>query len=116
MRARGPFGMLNDLQIQRLRDSIQEGADLSRDEMSALVRELEEAHRNLSLLEKKEESYLGEIQRLNSVVAQLIEYIETIADIAGDASAAAVTSDEIKRRAIEMIIRSVNQVKETLPR
>jgi len=75
--------MLNDLQLQRLEDSIQ-NSDLSRDEISRLVGELEQSYRTLLTFDAKEQSYVTEIQRLNSVVMQLMEYVETIAEIAGD--------------------------------
>ncbi|HVT04435.1 MAG TPA: hypothetical protein VHL58_13790 [Thermoanaerobaculia bacterium] len=98
---------LSELEAGAQRDGALPSAILK--ELFAEVREQQEKYR---VSEQLQGAYIEEIHRLNDLVRELIEYVESVAEIAQDGQEANDVSTDIKRRAMNLIITSVRSLRE----
>jgi|GEM_PF-3390984 len=79
---------------------------------TSLLGEIRRLHQKVREAERLEAAYVDEIHRLNELVRDLIEYVESVAEIAQDDSRGDDVSSDIKRRAVNLIITSVRNLRE----
>ncbi len=60
-----------------------------------------------------EQAFIDEIQRMNALVRNLAEYVETIADAMSDSLQSDEITSELKKRVIDLILRSSKSIRQT---
>lgn len=98
--------------LEKIRSTLRSARKLREEEASLLLEEIDRLRQESAAGQGRETIYLEEIDRLNSLLWQLVEYVDTIADVVGDTE---VTDDstpaDIKRKAVNLIIQSVREMK-----
>lgn len=79
----------------------------------ALLDEIEALRDKVIHAETMENSYIEEIQRMNNLVNDLASYVETMGDAVSDSLGTNGIAAELRRRVVEMILRSSKSVKES---
>lgn len=99
--------MLTEERLSELESASTRGAGITSDVLLELIAEIREQQEKNKAGEKLQGAYVDEIHRLNDLVGELIEYVESVAEIAQDGPEPNDVSTDIKRRAVNMIITSV---------
>jgi hypothetical protein len=63
----------------------------------------------------RESAFVDEIQRLNGLIRELFEYVDTIAETIEDSFGSNEVASQVKQRAVKMIIESVQRLRDEHP-
>lgn len=103
---------LTSNKLEKIRSTLRSARKLREEEASLLLEEIDRLRKESAASQGRETIYLEEIDRLNSLLWQLVEYVDTIADVVGDTEVPDdSTPADIKRKAVNLIIRSVREMK-----
>lgn len=95
-----------DTACDRARTLLEAGADVTQELAAELVAEVESLRDQLSLSTTFEQAYVDEIQRMNVLVQELAEYVETIADAMADSLGSDEIPAQLKRQVVRLILQS----------
>ena len=105
-------GILTEERLGELEAGAQRDGALPSAILKELFAEVREQREKYQVSEQLQGAYIEEIHRLNGLVRELIEYVESVAEIAQDGHEANDVSSDIKRRAMNLIITSVRSLRE----
>ena len=104
--------MIDESKEQALAEALGRGEAVGDVEIGALIeshRQMREQHRMILNLEA---GYIDEIQGLNGLVKELLDYVDAIADVVADTLDSSDVPNDIKKRAVAIIIESVKHLKQ----
>jgi len=90
----------------RARALLEEGADVPRELVAELVAEVDSLRDQLSLSTTFEQGYVDEIQRMNILVQELSDYVETVADAVADSLGSDEITAQLRRQVVKLILQS----------
>jgi hypothetical protein len=95
----------------RARALLDAGADVPQELVVALVSEIDSLRDQLSLSSTFEQGYIDEIQRMNALVQELAEYVETIADAVSDSLGSEEITAQLRRQVVRLILQSAQAMR-----
>lgn len=97
--------------LEEARALIAAGSDVPPELVSALVAEIDALRDQLALSGNFEQGYIDEIQRMNLLVKELADYVETIADAVSDSLGNEEITAQLRRHVVKLILESTQAVR-----
>lgn len=97
--------------LEEARALIAAGSDVPPEIVSALVAEIDALRDQLALSGTFEQGYIDEIQRMNLLVKELAEYVDTIADAVSDSLGSEEITAQLRRHVVKLILESTQAVR-----
>lgn len=86
-------------------------ADIPRELVVRLVAEIDMLRDQLSLSATFEQGYVDEIQRMNVLVQELSDYVETVADAVADSLGSDEITAQLRRQVVKLILQSTHAMR-----
>ncbi len=96
---------------EEVRELIDAGADVPRELVKALAAEVDSLRDQLALSGTFEQGYVNEIQRMNALVLELADYVETIADAVSDSLGSDEITAQLRRQVVKLILQSTQAMR-----
>ncbi|MFA6955703.1 MAG: hypothetical protein WC538_07515 [Thermoanaerobaculia bacterium] len=90
----------------KVRELLEAGVDVPRELVVELLAEIDSLRDQLSLSTTFEQGYVDEIQRMNILVQELADYVETIADAVADSLGSDEITAQLRRQVVKLILQS----------
>jgi hypothetical protein len=90
----------------RARALLEAGGDVPRELIVELLSEIDSLRDQLSLSTTFEQGYVDEIQRMNILVQELADYVETVADAVADSLGSDEITAQLRRQVVKLILQS----------
>lgn len=87
------------------------GGDVPRAHVADLVAEVDSLRDQLTLSATFEQGYVDEIQRMNALVLELAEYVETVADAVSDSLGSDEITGQLRRQVVKLILQSAQAMR-----
>lgn len=97
--------------LEEARALIAAGENVPRSLVVALIEEIDALRDQLLLSATFEQSYIDEIQRMNLLVKELADYVETIADAVSDSLGSDEVMAQLRRHVVKLILESSQAVR-----
>ncbi|MGK2857109.1 MAG: hypothetical protein ACSLFQ_07875 [Thermoanaerobaculia bacterium] len=104
----------NQVRASRLEEAralLAAGSDVPPELIADLVAEIDALRDQLSLSGTFEQGYINEIQRMNLLVKELADYVDTIADAVSDSLGTDEVTAQLKRHVVKLILESTQAVR-----
>ena len=76
-----------------------------------LLEEIRDLGERIELMKRFEQGYVDEIQRLNSLLGDLVAFVETISDTVSDVLGKSEVSDDLRKQVVDMILISARHMR-----
>ena len=97
--------------VEEVRALLAAGAEVPRELVFALMAEIDALRDQLSLSGTFEQGYINEIQRMNLLVKELADYVETIGDAVSDSLGTDEITAQLRRHVVKLILESTQAVR-----
>lgn len=97
--------------LEEARRLLAAGSDVPPELVAALVDEIGALREQIALTATFEQGYIDEIQRMNFLVKELADYVETIADAVSDSLGNEEITAQLRRHVVKLILESTQAVR-----